>query len=506
MRLEDLALNLRSRTPWEATDLGAIMYRQWWPAIARAWLAVFGPVALVLFVVCYRQPWLAILLLWWLKPVFDRFVLHVLSRAVFGAVPGAGETLRAWRDILRDGTWADLTYRRFTLRRSFRLPITQLEGPSSKSVSERAAVLGQRIGGHAAAITLACMGFELVALIAVEGLVDFFTPDDPLSRPFSLFEWLRGSESQQLFAPLDVLYYAAAVSLIEPLYVAQGFGLYMVRRTLLEGWDIEIGFRRIANRLAQRTTAAVLAALLVVALGSAALDEAHAQPSAASLHKAREQIDEVMRAPEFERYRDVDTWRWKGSPADPLRRDPPAWLKGLASVLAETARAAAWILAIIAIGALVWFLRRFTGSDAEPDPDAAYSAPAVVAGMDVRPETLPEDVPDEARRLLARGAMRESLSLLYRGALSALIHRYGVELRGSFTENDCLRASEPVLDEQASDYFVRLVTDWRACAYADHSPGNREVEALIATWAQHMAGPPREGDPSARPLLREAAA
>lgn len=505
MQLEDLALNLRSRTPWEATDLGALMYRQWWPAIARTWLAVYGPAALILFGVCYRQPWLAMLLLWWLKPVFDRFVLHVLSRAVFGAVPGVSETVRAWRDILRDGAWADLTYRRFTMRRSFRLPISQLEGPSSKSVSERAAVLGQRVGGHAAAITLACMGFELVALIAMEGLFDFFTPDDPQGRPFSLFEWLRGSESQQLFAPLDVLYYAAAVSLVEPLYVAQGFGLYMVRRTLLEGWDIEIGFRRIANRFARRA-ATVATAALVALLAGAGAGDALAQPSAASLHKSREQIEEVMSAPEFERYREVRTWRWKGSVTEAQGREPPAWLLALTTALAEVARASAWIAAVLAIALLLWFLRRFISNDVGTALDAAYVPPAEIAGMDVRPESLPDDIPGEARALLARGAVREALSLLYRGALSVLIHRFGVELRGSFTENDCLRASEPVLNEQASDYFVRLVTDWRACAYADHAPQPSEVEQVIDAWATHLSGPLPNQELPVPPRLREAAA
>ena len=32
----------------------------------------------------FERPWLAIALVWWLKPVYDRVVLHVLSRAVFG--------------------------------------------------------------------------------------------------------------------------------------------------------------------------------------------------------------------------------------------------------------------------------------------------------------------------------------------------------------------------------------------------------------------------------------
>ena len=36
-----------------------------------------------------------------------------------------------------------------------------------------------------------------------------------------------------------------AICVVEPLYVAGGFGLYLNRRTELEAWDIEIAFRRI---------------------------------------------------------------------------------------------------------------------------------------------------------------------------------------------------------------------------------------------------------------------
>ena len=44
----------------------------------------------------------------------------------------------------------------------------------------------------------------------------------------------------------DAIAYGAAVLVLEPFYVAAGFGLYLNRRTMLEGWDIEVALRRIA--------------------------------------------------------------------------------------------------------------------------------------------------------------------------------------------------------------------------------------------------------------------
>ena len=46
----------------------------------------------------------------------------------------------------------------------------------------------------------------------------------------------------------DAIVYALVILALEPFYVAAGFALYLNRRTLLEGWDIELALRRIAER------------------------------------------------------------------------------------------------------------------------------------------------------------------------------------------------------------------------------------------------------------------
>ena len=88
----------------------------------------------------------------------------------------------------------------------------------------------------------------------------------------------------------DALAYAAAVLVLEPFYVAAGFGLYLNRRTLLEGWDIEVALRRIAERHA--------AALLLVRL-SLAPSVRPFGPVQAQEKDPKKEIAEVLKAPEF---------------------------------------------------------------------------------------------------------------------------------------------------------------------------------------------------------------
>ena len=80
------------------------------------WLLVTGPVFVLLNLAAWTvgHIWLAWLLMWWLRPAFDRIPMYVLSRAVFGSVPGIAETLRAqlrwgWRPMRGHLTWRRLS-------------------------------------------------------------------------------------------------------------------------------------------------------------------------------------------------------------------------------------------------------------------------------------------------------------------------------------------------------------------------------------------------------------
>ncbi|HRE17431.1 MAG TPA: hypothetical protein PLW86_10290, partial [Rhodocyclaceae bacterium] len=75
MQLERIALKLRRRTAWEALDLGQAMLRASAGPLYRAWFASFGIAGIVLFALFWQWPWLAALLLWWIKPLCDRVML-----------------------------------------------------------------------------------------------------------------------------------------------------------------------------------------------------------------------------------------------------------------------------------------------------------------------------------------------------------------------------------------------------------------------------------------------
>lgn len=277
MRIESLTVALRPRTAWEAVELGTALVRRHAGAIWAPYLLLTLPLFVAVNAAAWAldRLWLAALLMWWLKPLFDRVPLYVLSRAVFGDVPSTRQTLRAQ---LRWGArwWLPyLTWRRLSPARSLYLPVDLLEGGRGTEARQRRSALGAPVYGVAALLTLVCVNFEFALNLGIAAGAAIFIPSEYLA------DTAQGAW-QALLAKASWIQLATnalawvSVCVIEPFYVGAGFGLYLNRRTEIEAWDIEIVFRRLRARL----SAASAPLLLAVCLGMGLLPEASAQEAA----------------------------------------------------------------------------------------------------------------------------------------------------------------------------------------------------------------------------------
>ncbi|HPY40423.1 MAG TPA: DUF4129 domain-containing protein, partial [Thiolinea sp.] len=117
----------------------------------------------------------------------------------------------------------------------------------------------------------------------------------------------------------------------------------------------------------------------------------------------------------------------------------------------------------------------------------AITTPDVLFGLDIRPESLPEDIAGTARKLWEAGHAREALSLLYRGALVILTHEEQLEIHASHTEGDILKLAKPTTAAERYDYLRTLTKLWQTIAYAHRTPTDAQVEPLLANWDQFQA-------------------
>ena len=490
MQPADLAVTLRRRSAWEATDLGLAMLQRWWRPVFALHALVLGSVVAIALTLgwAFDRMWLAILAIWWLQPLYDRAVLHVLSRAVFGEVPGPRAVLGCAAQWLGTGLLASLTFGRFDLARSFNLPVRQLEGGRSAEARERRRLLGRRARGHAVVLTVVWVHFEAALIWSAAALGELLLPAQ-LARARAHDEAALGGLFQAISSSsvADGLVYAAVLLLLEPFYVAAGFALYLNRRTLLEGWDIEVALRRIAERHVPALALLVAMACAVVTF-SAAPSPAHAQDK-----RPEREIAEVLKAPEFGH--DRETLRWQRRPVEGgeeggwwqrflewlFGRDPADELsaEGIGYALAKALEVLFWGLAAAAAAYLVWWAARALPRMAAPTREP-YRPPSALFGMELAPEMLPADVAGAAAALAREGRGREALSLLYRGALTELVHKRGVRLLASHTEGEAVRLA-------GMPYFAALVDAWASCAYAQRPPSTAQVEGLAQQYREAFA-------------------
>jgi hypothetical protein len=477
----DITVALRRRSPWEAMDLGLAMLQRWWRPVYFPHLFTAGLVAVLAMGLAriLEKPWVALALLWWLKPLYDRVVLHVLSRAVFGEVLAPRAVLAGAREWLGTGLLGALTFGRFDTARSFNLPVRQLEGQAGGAGRSRKHLLGRRVSGYAVWLTVVCLHFEAVLYWSLQRLTQLFLPATALDGR----EFFEALYSGDVLSYGDLLAYAAAVLALEPFYVAAGFALYLNRRTALEGWDIEVALRQIAQR-----HAAAVAAMVLIFLGCLWMP----MPSQAADKNPREEIAEVLKAPEFPHYRETQRW----VPRDPRpakeSRDERAangdsgWLGGIGYALAKGAEVLFWALAACALAYALWWAARMLPRSRAPSAEP-YRAPASLFGMELAPEKLPPDIAAAALALARAGKVREALGLLYRGALSDLVHRRGVELLASHTEAEALAVACTKLNVPGGLYLETLVKAWRESAYARRDPALRELERLAQDYRSFAA-------------------
>jgi len=471
MRLEDMTVALRPRQPWEAVDLGCAMVRRDFGRIMALWASTVFPLWIVVCVLMRSMPVWIPLVVWWLKPLYDRVPLFFLSRAAFGVRPGFGETWKEWPRLWFANFLPALMWRRLSFIRSFALPAQMLEGLRGAAVNRRVKTLAMDGGGSGFSLSYAFSKIEFVAWIGLMWGTYGLLPDT--ARP----DW------DGLFSAFDVentipdafLWWGAAchmviVTLIEPFYVGAGFGLYLNCRTRIEGWDVELAFRRMATRLTSAAAALAVSLLLFAGMQTPA--------HAAEGDDPAKVVEKVKQHPDFEIHK-INSKRWVPDfEFDEEEKDKPRldFLGMIGEILF-------WV---IVTGLVVWLVVYLVNNRhifiSRGASKTRVKAPKVIMGMNITRESLPDDIVAAARAAWAAGDFKEALSLLYRGSLSWLVTRRQVPISGSDTEEDCLVQVLKDGEKAEADCFRRLTGAWVQVAYAVLPVSDTEMSTLCDQW------------------------
>jgi hypothetical protein len=493
MDLETITVNIRPRTPWEAIDIGFILARRCYWKLWLLWILASIPSLILLTGLSLLLPgstpkW-ALLLFWFFKPIYEPSLLFWISRDLFGSQNSIRNSITEVRQKLSFKRIRTILFYRFSPFRSFSLPVLLLEELGKKEGKNRRTLLRD---GYETSAILTVVGFCIETILTLSLM--------------SVLYWLISEELRWvdlgdfIFLPdnwLLLLSYVVSSSIFAPFYICSGFMMYISRRVELEAWDIEIGFKRVQQRLLKKKngfsrTASALFLLCSISLAclpdkgwSAPLDPETARDTITTVLEQKEFGETVtkQRWVQKEKYSPDSDSTW-GDFWQNIFDSLEEFFDELAPLLAKYGEFLLWCCAGIIIAFLLLkysSLRHWLGSTFR-STGHSYTPPEIMFGMDLRPESLPDDIGRVSIELLTQGKKREAISLLYRGTLSKLVNSYDLEIHSSFTENECCGEVQNNRPKPEAAFFSSLTSLWVFTAYGHRDPNTEVCSQLINRW------------------------
>ena len=517
-------ITLRARQHWQAVDLGLALVREHSLMLYGSWLLLTFPIALLLAIGLHRWPFAVLAAFWWLKPLYERLPLLYLSKVVFGERLTPGALARLFVGSLRVQLFATLVWRRFSLARSMDQPIALLEGATGGRRRARLQVLHRQAGFYAAMLTVLLSNLEAALSFGNQIVIVMLLPGG-----LDKLTWAKLIQDN-----LGVWPYFLAVWMVGPVFAACGFSLYINRRCELEGWDIEVGFRRLAARLRNGALVLCCAAVglsMLPADGYAAANNAGSasvvpsestsalghprssvavlradQPpqnvqsksatAASSAAESRRLIARVLGSDKFHKLDSIRTPAFLEDlfhdPDKEVNTEIPQWLRGLLRNFVDVVWWVAWA---VVISLIAWLAFRYRYWLAElvgrrpPPRDVEIPLGGVVAGVQLSAANIVLDSADKANALWVNGEARAATAMLLRLTLVSLVRHYGCVFAHGDTELDCTRRVSASQAPARAAFFRRLIDAWQDVAYAHRAPSAETFAALLSDYRGVITAP-----------------
>ncbi len=502
MVLNRLIMNVRLRHSFEAMDLGVRLWQHFFFAFLKVWCVFALPfIFSIIFIVYWFYPhllWVSALVIWWFKPLYDRLILHFFSHALFGEVLNLSQIFKSLLSLIfKTHLFYHLTLGRFSTQRSFLLAVWQLEGVNAKERKQRIKLLTKKTKQAAFWLTITCIHLELIIYFALFGLIAFLIPEHYQSNISTFFfSWLIDEEqlkSEQLviwIELINLLFLVLSMSLIEPLYITMGFMLYLKQRTLLEGWDIEINFRRLASRLQQ------VANLVMIAVFACFLTVGVAPTVKAAEYPTQKEIEDKIRTiKQQEVFKDtketyviVPNETGKVEEFD-LDKFNLANFENFSFnlLIAEIIENILWVILFVIVLILLFYYRRYLKFILPIKEVALIKNTPQARLIDIK-NTHIEHPAQIAWQLWQAGQYEQAVGILYFASRQILVAQYQLKLKENITETECIQQLRKIqnLKNEVFDYFNKLTITWQLTAYALRLPSNTAMQVLCEEWQQHF--------------------
>ena len=489
-------LHLRRRSVWEAADSGILLWRKCFPYFIPLFAIPLYITAFIIWFLSGGNIFLSCLILWWLKPFFDRSVLHIVSRKFFGTealgagsnfydTPGSGDPeslsliCKGLFKTLFTGLIGDLLWRRFSPARGSRMPIRILEAPGRRQYKQRKVSLNQ--GGLNFCYLISILGLCIEALLLVSQIFFgyFFLM---FILPFMEY-YLWGSINIIIYAAFCLNYFLA-----ESLYVCMGFGIYINSRVEVEGWDLQLQFQKFSSSkktsIHRNLIIFISIFLLLFMISPPAFADTELDPDLSSYfpmdfplpgREEMEILESVFSSDDFGRIEE----RWAIQPRynEPIFNtsyDSEPWMDNLQLFIGHLLRIGSFAIIIGLASLLIFLAIRRAPSLSLFQKKKKHSSTISIAPKNMSAEFLF----DRAEENFKAGNEREAWAFCLAAYIEAYRQYYSIELPAEETEYGCLEMLLKHLPQEAES-FDEFLKCWIPLAYGNTGPKEGSFEKLL---------------------------
>ena len=485
-------LLLRRRGIWEAADSGVLLWRKNFFCFIPFFALPVTLVACGLRFLPGNLQFLSFFSIWWLKPLFDRLALNVVSVRFFAS---REKTAFSFRDIrkglwgMRRGLLGDLLWRRFSPGRAARMPIRVLERINGERFRQRKRTLNSGGLAFCSFVTVLCFALEAFLLLSkitfVAVAAETFFPSGFFDRVWS---------NDELVATLIFTAFCFNYIFVGSLYVCMGFGLYINSRMEVEGWDLQLLFQKFAagSAASKLGTVAVLFFCFFLILPQPAYADLESQAETRSFSEelrapdaeSLKILEDILASPDFGFPYLRDGWgirfRERERPEPVLRVRPPAIDR---QILGYMLRAIA-VLAVAGLAGLAvyWYLKSWRKKMFRPKSDVKIFANPLFS------TESPEMLFVGAEDFFRQGNQREAWAACLAGCIGACEKYRSLSFPADATEYGCLALARRAMPAEAEG-FENVVRNWVLFAYGGRPPSDRAFEEALVYGRSLLEAP-----------------
>ena len=466
----------------EAADAGLLLWRKNFISFIPFYAIPFWTCAFALRLIPGLAPYWPWLIIWLLKPLFDRPILHIISVQFFERDANMKRLRHGLGKSLCRGLLGDLLWRRFSPLRSAMMPVRVLEQnpKSGRLISQRKKLLKKGGANYCSLLTLWGIAVEITLFFGI--LLFLVIMSELIMEGFASYMWQSLQNTEIYLYAIYCLNYM----LVEPIYVCMGFSLYINSRIKVEGWDIEIIFRDFAKKLKDKTKNGALVVLFLLFFflplkTFADSGESFTAPDDVPLEK----LQAIFDSDDFGG--EKDTWgiRLK-KPLQKMDISFPDSKKML-----RFREVFAFILRFVLIAAvsalvvfLLFYLRKF-----KRNRDGEVDRPRVITLNKTHAEN-PEQLLEKALRFHEQGDTRLSWGYCTAAAILSWPFYRGMAFPPNATESDCAdmvsstaagvgKSCNSLCTVEEAQTFSELIKNWVYLAYADRLPPKGSFEQAV---------------------------